>query len=274
MDLGLTDAVVLVTGGNRGVGRAIAIAFAREGAKVAICGRDPASLAQTRSDIVALGAECLALQADLADANACVDVVERTAAAFGTLTVLVNNASMSADKIPPRFTEMSDEQAMARINGKLVLAMRCSRAVISHMQRAGHGRIIHIGGSSARNVFRGGELPGNSSGLPQGLGNAAVASFSKYLAEEMIGNNILVNVVHPHIVRTDRHPARVAARARELGVSDAEAEKAIGAQIPLGRVIEVDEVAPLVVFLASRFASAITGQSIAVDGGVSRTILF
>ncbi|MGE4239120.1 SDR family NAD(P)-dependent oxidoreductase [Ramlibacter sp.] len=274
MDLGLKNAAVLVTGGNRGIGRAIALAFAREGARVAICGRDPASLEQTRADIRALGAECVALQADLGDAGNCIGVVQRTVEAFGALNVLVNNASMSADKVPARFEDMTDEQAMMRINGKLLVAMRCSRASIAPMRLAGHGRIIHIGGTAARDVSRAKETPGNGSGLPQGLGNASVAAFSKYLAEELIGDKILVNVVHPHIVRTDRHAGRVAARARELGVSEAEADKAIGAQLPLGRVIEVDEVASVVVFLASRAASAITGQAIAVDGGVSRGIVY
>ena len=142
------------------------------------------------------------------------------------------------------------------------------------MRRAGGGRIVHIGGSSARAVFRAGEVPGNGSGLPQGLGNAALANFSKHLADEVAGDRILVNVVHPHVTRTDRHPARVAARAAQRGITAEAAEAEIDWLFPLGRIVEVDDIAPLVVFLASKLAGAITGQAIAVDAGAARTIAY
>ncbi len=274
MDLQLSQACVLVTGGSRGIGRAIALAFAREGARVAICGRDAKALEAAARDLRAAGGHGVTLQADLEAPGGCEDVVARAAEAMGGLTVLVNNASGSVDHSPPKLQDITDHQALARINGKMALALRCSRASVPHMQKAGRGRIIHIGGTSARNVFRPGELPGKGSGLPQGLGNAALASFSKYLAEELLPSNILVNVVHPHVVRTDRHAERVRALVSERGLNETQAEAALGAMFPLGRVIEPDEVAHLVVFLASSRASAITGQAIAVDGGASRNILY
>jgi len=273
VNLSLSSDSVLVTGGNRGLGRAIALAFAAEGARVAICGRDLAALEATAVELRALGAQCLAVRADLSQAGECERTVNAAAAAFGSLTVLVNNAAMSVDQIPAHLEDVTDMQAMERVNGKMMPALRCSRAAIAHMKRAGRGRIINIGGTSARNVFREGELPGKGSGLPQGLGNAAVSSLSKYLSEELVAYNIMVNVVHPHIVRTGRHTSRVQATARERGISEQEADAAIGARVPLGRIIEVDDIAPLVLFLASPLANAITGQSISIDGGASRTVL-
>ncbi|MFC1817406.1 SDR family oxidoreductase, partial [Thermodesulfobacteriota bacterium] len=128
------------------------------------------------------------------------------------------------------------------------------------------GRIICIGGLAARN-------PGKT-GLPSGLGNAAVANFSKHLSDEVAADKILVNVVHPTFCKTDRYPARVADRAQERGISEAEAEASFAGMFPIGRVIEPADIAPLVLFLASPHAGAITGQSIAVDGGLSRSVIY
>ena len=123
-------------------------------------------------------------------------------------------------------------------------------------------------------MFRPGELPSAGSGLPQGLGNSALANFSKHLAEEVAGDGILVNIVHPHSTRTGRHPDRVARRAAAKGITAAEAEAEIAAQFPIGRIVEPEDIAPLVLLLASPLAAGITGQSIAVDGGALRGIAY
>jgi len=274
MDLGLGDAAVLITGGNRGIGRAIALAFAREGARVAICGRSRDALAETEQAVQRLGGKCLSIQKDLSDPEGSAEAVQRTVDEFGGLQVLVNNASLQVDDVPRALEDISDQQALGRINGKLLLAIRCARAAIPFLRADGGGRIVNIAGVTARSVFRDGELPGQGSGLPQALGNASIAAFSKHLSEALVGSNVLVNVVHPHVVRTDRHLGRVAEKARELGITEAEADKRLAAQIPLGRNIEVDDISPLVVFLASAKAAAISGQSIAVDGGASRSIMY
>ena len=171
MDLNLRNAVVLITGASRGLGREFAIAFADEGAHVAICARDSAKLEETAAAVRAGGAECLALQADLLDGAACQRVVDDTVARFGRLDVLVNNASASVDTTPKSIEVATDAQVMARINGKMLVAVRCARAALPHMRKGGGGRIVNIGGTAARTVFRRGDMPSEGSGLAQGLGN-------------------------------------------------------------------------------------------------------
>jgi len=272
MDLNLRNAVVLITGGSRGLGREFALAFADEGARVAICARDAVKLEEAAGAVRARGTECLALQADLLDGAACQRVVDDTAAHFGRLDVLVNNASASVDATPKSIEVATDAQVMARINGKMLVAVRCARAALPHMRKTGGGRIVNIGGTAGRTVFRSGDMPSEGSGLAQGLGNSSLANFTKYLAEEVAADHIVVNTIHPHLIRTDRHAQRVRWQAKRSGVSESEAEAQIAAQNPIGRVLEPGDVTPLVLLLASSLSAATTGQAIAVDGGALRGV--
>ncbi len=263
MDLALRGKAVLVTGGSRGIGRRIALEFAGEGADVAICARMEQPLAQTGEELQRKGGRILTISADLFNAADCRHVVDRAAEHFGRLDILVNNASTN---VSGSLLTANDEQLMERLQGKLLAAMRCSRAAILHMRRVGGGRIICIGGLAAR-------TPGKKS-LPAGLGNSALTNLAKHLSDEVAADQILVNVVHPSFCKTDRYPQRVRTRAKELGISETEAENAFAAQFPIRRVVEPSDIAPLVLFLASPLAGAITGQSIAVDGGLSRSVTY
>ncbi len=265
MDLGLKDAAVLVTGGSRGIGHAIAMGFAAEGAHVAICARDPARLEQAVAEIRATGAPCIGIRADLFHADDCRDAVEQTVAAFGRLDVLVNNASTNVDRTPASLEDATDAQVMERFMGKTMAAIRCSRAALAHLRAAGGGRIVCIGGTSARAVSR--HRAGAGSGLPQGIGNAALANFAKHLAEEVAHQGIVVNVVHPSLTRTDRHIDRMARRARDGGITIEQAEAEVAATVPIRRVVDPADIVPIVLLLSSPLASAITGQALAVDGG-------
>jgi len=274
MDLKLEGQAVLVTGGSRGIGRDIALGFAKESAKIAICGRDKTQLNATKAEIEALGAECHVISADLANADECRRVVDDTAIYFGHLDVLVNNASVNVDKTPSSIEDASDAQLLERVNGKTMIAIRCSRSAIPHMRRRGGGRIVMIGGVSARVVIRGAEAMSANTVIPQGLGNASLASFTKFLSEDVAKDNIMVNIVHPHYTRTGRYPGRLAQYATANGLSEADAEAVLISHMPIGRFIYPSDITPIVVLLGSPLVGAVTGQSIAVDGGASRAIAY
>ena len=256
MDLQLKGKSVVVTGGNRGIGRGIALGFAAEGANVSIVGRDTGALARVKAEIEALGVKGNTVAADLFTAEGCSRAVDETAAAFGGVDVLVNNASTS---VSGTLESLSDDQLMERLKGKTLAYMRCSRAALPWMRKGGFGRVICIGGSAAR-------AAGKAS-LPSGLGNSSITAFVKHLSNDVAPENITVNVVHPTFTKTDRYPGRLEARAKQLGVSLEEAEATFVADFPIGRIVEPSDIAPMVLFLSSPQASAVTGQAIGVDGG-------
>lgn len=263
MDLAFKNKSVVVTGGNRGIGRAIALGFAGEGANVAIVGRDVVALEKVKAEIEAKGVKALAIAADLFTLEGCNRAVNETGEAFGGLDVLVNNASTS---VSGGLETLSDDQLMERLIGKTLAYMRCCRTALPWFRKGGGGRIICIGGMAARVAAK--------TSLPSGLGNSSLTNFARHLSDDVAPENITVNVVHPPFTKTDRYPARLEARAKQLGVSLEEAEATFVANFPIGRIVEPDDIAPTVLFLASPHASAITGQAIAIDGGSTPGVFY
>lgn len=264
MELGLKGRAVLVTGGNRGIGLAIALGFADEGAHVAICGRDEAALETARAAIAGRGVPAAAIVADLFTPDGCERAVAETVKALGRLDVLVNNASTS---VSGRLETLSDDKVMERVMGKTLASMRCARAALPHLRESGRGRIVCIGGSSAR-------VPESEGSLPGGLGNSSLSNFVKHFSNDVAPDGITVNVIHPPFTKTERYPDRVAALARARGVSLEEAEQLFADRYPIGRVVEPDDIAPMVLFLASEQAGAVTGQAIGVDGGATPNVIY
>lgn len=272
MDLSLRGKVALVTGGSRGVGKDIAFGFAEEGVKVAICARDADELESAAGEVRARGGDCVAVRADLSVDSDCRRAVDDTVRAFGCLDILVNNASTNVDAISGSIEQMTDDQVLARLHGKTMSAVRCSRAALPHLRHVSGGRIICIGGTSARSVFRGDELIVPGSSFIQSIGNSSLTVFAKHLAEEVARDGILVNVIHSHVVQTGRHPMRLTRRAEKNGVSETAVEQAFLAQIPIGRVLDSADIVPFVLLLASPLSGGMTGQAITIDGGALRAI--
>jgi NAD(P)-dependent dehydrogenase (short-subunit alcohol dehydrogenase family) len=218
MDLGLQDKHAIVTGGSRGIGKAIARELAREGADVAIVARNKADLEATARELAAeTNRRIVPLAADVTSKEQVDRMVTEAAQQLGGLHILVNSGSApggSATATGPIETVI-DEDLLQDFNVKYVGALRCSRAVIPFMKTAGWGRIINISGGNARNA-------GNLSG---GARNAGLVHMTKTLAVQLGRHGITVNCIHPGTTRTERTPSLLAARAAQLGVSSEEAER-------------------------------------------------
>ncbi len=262
MDLGLGGKVAIVTGGSKGIGRATALALAQEGVDVSICARGVEALEEAAAEIRSrTGHRVLAVRADMTALEDIQRLVATTVAQLGGVDILINNA---VNSIAAPFMELPDEAWLNHINVKVMGYVRCAREVIPYMKRRGGGRIINIGGMAARSV---GALT-NSNGVT----NSAVSNIAKNLADQVATDGILVNCIHPGTTRTPRQAMMLERRARDANVSIEEAERLSVADIPIGRMIEPEDVADLVLFLVSNRASAITGQTIAIDGGAGRGI--
>jgi NAD(P)-dependent dehydrogenase (short-subunit alcohol dehydrogenase family) len=264
MQLGLQGKVALVTGGSMGIGKTTALALAKDGAQLAICARGLEALQKTASEIqAATGSRVLPVRADMTSLQDIKHLVATTAQELGGIDILVNNA---VNSVPGTFLELPDEAWLNHINVKIMGYVRCAREVIPQMRRRGGGRIINIGGMAARQV---GHLT-NSNGVT----NASVANITKNLSDQVASDNILVNCIHPGTTRTPRQTMLLERRARDLGGNMEAAEREAVQNIPIGRMVEPEDIADLILFLVSERASAITGQVIAVDGGAGRGIFY
>jgi 3-oxoacyl-[acyl-carrier protein] reductase len=263
MDLGLTGRAAIVTGGSRGIGRAVAERLCREGANVAVCARNPESLAQAERALRAIGeGKVLAVPADLTDPTASERVVERTISAWGRIDILVNNAG-AARGLP--FDELTDDRWLENLRLKLFGYLRMARLVLPHLRKNGWGRIVNVAGLA-------GIQPGATI-MPVGLNNAGVLNVMKALADAEAGNNVLVTTVCPGPIMTERQTALLEDAARAKGTSIAEAEREATGAIPLRRMGRPEEVADVVAFLASERARYITGSVVLVDGGLHRAMI-
>ena len=260
MNLSLEGKIAIVTGGSKGIGRATALALAQEGVDVAICARGMGDLEDAAADIRAsTGRKVLAVQADMGNPEDIKNLVATTVAELGGVDILINNA---VNSIAAPFMELADEDWMNHINVKVMGYVRCSREAIPHMQERGGGRIINIGGMAARSA--------NSLTNSNGVTNSAVSNIAKNLSDQVAANGILVNCIHPGTTRTPRQTMLLERQAKDANITIQEAEQRAVEAIPIGRMVESKDIADLILFLVSDRAGAITGQTIAVEGGAGR----
>ena len=243
----LDGKVALVTGASRGIGRAIAIRLASEGAKVAInYAGNTVKAEEVKAEIEKNGGEAILVQADISSTEAVDAMVEKVVEAFGQIDILVNNAGITRDGLLMR---MKEEDFDAVINTNLKGVFYCTKAVSKLMMKKRCGRIINMASVVG--------LMGNAGQANYAAAKAGVIGFSKSAAKELAARGINVNVVAPGFIATDMTAA----------MTD-KAKEATLAGIPLKRMGQPEDVANAVLFLASDYASYITGQIVNVDGGM------
>jgi NAD(P)-dependent dehydrogenase (short-subunit alcohol dehydrogenase family) len=251
VDLELASKAAIVTGGSRGIGRAVARTLALEGANVVIAARDPARLSRAATELGdETGRNVVAVSYNAADDNSVRGMVDTAIEALGGVDILVNAAA--EPDLPPRpaLAQIDDETFWSDINVKVMGYLRCIRQVAPHMAAQGGGRIISIGGQSA---FSTGSTIGT-------VRNISIAAMTKNLAEELASDNIRLNVVHPGATTTER----TANRSHTAGAGP---DPAMARRSLLGRMVEASEVAYVVAFLASTKSIAVNGDAISVAGG-------
>jgi NAD(P)-dependent dehydrogenase (short-subunit alcohol dehydrogenase family) len=260
MDLQLQGKRALVTGGSKGIGRAIALQLAREGVDVVIAARNAAELEAAARELAAeTGRKVVALTVDTKSDASVKALVAGAVDALGGIDILVNAAAQAGGQAPPpKLAQVTDAVFWDDVDVKVMGYLRMAREVAPHMIAAGWGRIVNVSGLAARST---GSMVGS-------MRNVAVAALTKNLADELGAKGINVTVVHPGLTRTEKTAPLIAARAASAGVTQAEIEQRMATNILIGRMVDAAEVADIVAFLASPRSVAINGDAVACGGGV------
>ncbi len=240
--------IAIVTGGGRGIGRAVAVRLAKEGADVAISYRSNDDTAEnTAEEVRVAGARCEIFKGNVASPEDVEALITGVSDAFGRIDILVNNAGMTRDNLMVR---MKEEEFDDVIGINLKGTYLCTRAVLRSMIRARWGRIVNVSSVVG--------LVGNAGQANYAASKAGIIGFTKSVAREVAQRGITANVVAPGYVETEL-----------TGSLPEEVKDQIRDQVPAGRFGEAKEVAEVVAFLAGEGAGYVTGQTVAVDGGMT-----
>jgi NAD(P)-dependent dehydrogenase (short-subunit alcohol dehydrogenase family) len=265
MDLLLNGKRALVTGGSRGIGKAIGRVLAQEGVSVALLARNAELLSAAAAELAAAtGAKVVGVVADTTrDDQVAQAAAEAARLLGGPIDILVNAAAEPAGfAAPPKVDEITGTFFHAEMDTKVMGYIRCARAVIPGMRASGWGRIVNISGLAARQS-------GNAVGS---MRNIALAALSKNMADELGPAGINVNVVHPGLTRTERTAPLIAKRAEAQGVTADAVEATMASGNSINHLVDASEVADVVAFLCSPRSIAINGDAIAAGGGAPRSI--
>jgi len=250
VDLQLDGKRALVTGGSRGIGKAIARVLASEGARVAIAARDAERLAAAAEDIgAASGSQVATARFEAGNDDSVRAMVATVADALGGIDILINNAAEPGGTAPPNLAAVTTADFTTDMNIKVMGYLRCAQHAAPMMAANGWGRIVNIGGLTAY----------GTANMLSSMRVIAVASLTKNLADELGPSGVTVNLVHPGTTRTER-------------ISDERA--ALAAQNVIGRMVDAEEIAWLVAFLCSPKSNSITGESIGCGGGIPGVIRY
>jgi NAD(P)-dependent dehydrogenase (short-subunit alcohol dehydrogenase family) len=259
VDLGLQGKRAVVTGGSRGIGFAVGRALAREGAEVALVGRNARAAADQAAVLAAeTGRRVIGIGADTGDDASVAAMAATAVEQFGGVDILVNNAARTNPGVLPE--SALEEEINVKVRGYL----RCARSFAPGMVERGWGRIVNIGGTAAR---RTGSVTGS-------VRNVAVAALTKNLADELGPRGVNVTVVHPGLTSTETGIEALAANAASRGLTPQELEREYAAAISIGRIVTPDEVAAVVAFLASPLSVALNGDPIIASGGTPGPIYY
>ena len=257
----LEDQVAIVTGGGLGIGKAITRALALRGATVVIAARRLPILQEAADEIAGeTGAKIVPVVADTTDTQS-VEAMAEAAAQIGRLSILVNGAAAPAGLVRNDVAEADPEALLADLNTKVVGYFRCIKAVAPHMRANHYGRIVNIGG-----------LTGRSSHALSGMRNLAVVHMTKALSDQLGPDGITVNTLHPGVVETEHIHELYAKNAAAQGITAEQVEQNFIDRTPIRRILSAAEVADAVAFFAGPTAGGITGESLGIDGGLTRGI--
>ena len=246
--MSFTGRTAVVTGGSRGIGRAVCLELARRGACVAVnYAGNAAAAEETVESCKAMGVDAFSVQADVADAAACDAMVKEVLSRFGRLDILVNNAGITRDGLMPM---LKDADWDAVLDANLKGAFHCMRAAYRPMMKQKYGRVVNLSSIVG--------LRGNAGQANYAASKAGLIGLTKSMAKELAGRNVTVNAVAPGFIDTDM-TAALPEKARESML----------ASIPMGRLGQGEDVAKAVAFFAGDGAGYVTGQVLCVDGGMA-----
>jgi NAD(P)-dependent dehydrogenase (short-subunit alcohol dehydrogenase family) len=254
----LENQSAIVTGGGHGIGRAIALAFAREGAHVLVCGRNQERLEQTAADIRKLERQGLAMPCDVAREDQVDAMVQATVCAFGQVNILVNNAGIVGPTAPITKVTLAEWNETMAIN--LTGAFLCAKAVLPGMVERGSGKIINISSVAGRIAY--------ALRAPYAVSKWGLIGLTRTLAQEVGPHNIQVNAVLPGPTAGERMQRVISERAEQMHLSLEEVEQQYVSATALRRMVDPEQIAATVVFLASSESDSITGQSVEVTAGM------
>jgi len=260
MDLSLSGKVALVTGGSRGIGKAIAQALVDEGCSVAICSRGAEQLDAAVRDLSARG-HAIGVATDVTNPQAVQAFADRALKTFGRIDILVNNAGTHLrGTVDTTTLDILERQLRDKVFGFFTMI----KAVLPTMRQQRDGRIVNIVGQAARHP--------HPDRFPSGVTNAALMAMTKSVADAVARDNIRVNAVCPQYIESELLSSLIAKEMRERGVDRATAAAGFTRANPLGRTGRPEEVADLVAYLVSDRAAFVAGSTVSIDGGYHRYV--